>query len=193
MTFTSWLKKWKASKKPGLSRETFQASIQTSEALVHLSDYLINEKGLDYVLFGKVSSDNLEGRFSWYRQSSGANYHISVLQIIQSEKTIRTRSLIEQGFDMSEIKDIFENVENSDCSEVDVTALSEMLNFHLENIQFHIDLNSEDRSIIYYVSGAISRSIMKKVKCEQCTELLSAGNMDKSSVVIDSADIRQEF
>ena len=110
VTFTSWLKKWKASKKTGLSRETFQASIQTSEALVHLSDYLINEKGLDYVLFGKVSSDNLEGRFSWYRQSSGANYHISVLQIIQSEKTIRTRSLIEQGFDMSEIKNIFENV-----------------------------------------------------------------------------------
>ena len=34
---------------------------------------------------------------------------------------------------------------------------------------------------------------MKKVKCEQCTELLSAGNMDKSSVIIDSADTRQEF
>ena len=42
--FTSWPKKWRASKKPGLSSETFQSSIQTSEVLVNLPDYLINEK-----------------------------------------------------------------------------------------------------------------------------------------------------
>ena len=59
-----------------------------------------------------------------------------------------------------------------------MTALSEMLNFRLENIQFHIELNPEDQSIIYYVAGAISRSIIKKGKCEQCTEFLSAGNME---------------
>ena len=54
-----------------------------------------------------------------------------------------------------------------------------LLNFRLENIQFHIDLSSEDQSIIYYVAAAISRSIIKKRKCEQCTELLSAGNLEK--------------
>ena len=191
--FTSWLKKWRASKKPGLSSETFQSSIQTSEVLVNLPDYLINEKGLEYVLLGNIQSDPLERRFSWYRQSSGANYHISVLQIIQSEKIIRTRSLIEQGFDMSQIKDIFENVENFDSLESHANALSEMLNFRLENIQFHIDVNSEDQSIIYYVAGAISRSIIKKIKCEKCTELLSGGKMEEHSVAFELADMRQEF
>ena len=191
--FTSWLKKWRASKRPGVSSETFQSSIQTSEVLVNLPDYLINEKGLEYVLLGNIQSVPLERRFSWYRQSSGANYHISVLQIIQSEKIIRTRSLIEQGFDMSQIKDIFENVENFDSLESHANAFSEMLHFRLENIQFHIDVNSEDQPIIYYVAGAISRSIIKKIKCEKCTELLSGGKMEEHSVAFELADMRQEF
>ena len=94
---------------------------------------------------------------------------------------------------MSQIKDIFENVENFDSLESHANALSEMLNFRLENIQFHIDVNSEDQSIIYYVAGAISRSIIKKIKCEKCTELLSGGKMEEHSVAFELADMRQEF
>ena len=61
--FTTWLKKWEASNKPGLSKETFTASIQTTEALVHLSAYLLYEKGLDFILLDNVQSDALGRRF----------------------------------------------------------------------------------------------------------------------------------
>ena len=105
---------WKSSGEVGLSNQTFQAAIQTTKVLTDLSTYLLDVKGLDYVLLGHISSNYIEGRFSWYRQSSGANYNISVLQILQSEKTIRIQSLIDSGFQMSDLKDIFATTEGND-------------------------------------------------------------------------------
>ena len=93
-----------------LDSGTFQAPIQTTQVLIDLSNYLINGKGLNYVLLGHISAYYLEGRFGWYRQSSRANYNISVLQILQAEKTIRIRSLINHGFKMPDLQDIFVNI-----------------------------------------------------------------------------------
>ena len=41
-----------------------------------------------------------------------ANYHVSLLQVLQSEQVIRTRSLINQSFKMSEVTEIFSSVSN---------------------------------------------------------------------------------
>lgn len=41
---------------------------------------------MEYVLPGKFQSDEIEKRFSMYRQMSGGNYNVSVAQIIDSEK-----------------------------------------------------------------------------------------------------------
>ena len=90
LTLFSWLEKWEMSKKPGLSKQTFAAALQTTKVLIHLQSYLLDDKCFDFLLLGNVQSDSLEGRFSWYRQSSGANYHVSVLQVLQSEKVIRS-------------------------------------------------------------------------------------------------------
>ncbi|MCP4492437.1 MAG: hypothetical protein GY820_34780, partial [Gammaproteobacteria bacterium] len=49
--------------------------------------------GKAYVLLGSFQSDHLESRFGWYRQLSGANYYISVKQLIESERKIRALSL----------------------------------------------------------------------------------------------------
>ena len=140
-----------------------------------------------------MQSDALERRFSWYRQSSGANYYISVLQILQSKKVIRTRSLIDQGFNMKDVQVIFDAVNNSGQTDTDESALSEHGSVRSENIQVHIETHSEDRSIIYYVAGSIARAILKKTKCEMCTELLSAAKMEVQSINFDCIDARQEF
>ena len=62
--FTEWLKKWELSGCSGLSRQTFTAAKQTSEAFIHLSNYLLDKKGLDYVLLGHVLADYIEERCS---------------------------------------------------------------------------------------------------------------------------------
>ena len=59
----------------GLSKQTFQAAIQTTQVLIDLSNYLIDENGLDYVLRGHISAYCLEGRFGWYY------YYISNISI----------------------------------------------------------------------------------------------------------------
>ena len=73
----------------------------------HLVDYLLDIKELDYVLLGFILSDYLEPRFGWYRQLCGANYFNSVLQLLQAEKSIRIRSLLDMNFNIDSIKEIF--------------------------------------------------------------------------------------
>ena len=85
-------------------------------------------------------------------------------------KVIRTRSLINQGFKMSEVMEIFSTVSSSAKTESDADLLSERLNFQIENIQFHMEIQREDESIIYYVAGANSCAISKRTKCEKCRE-----------------------
>ena len=128
--FGKWLDRLKASGNIGLSTQTFKAAILTTQMLIDLCNYLLDVKGLDYILLGHTSSDYLESRFGWYRQSSGANYYISVLQILQSEKSIRIKSLIESGFQMSDLKNIFAATDNSTMSDSltdELTALSQLI------------------------------------------------------------------
>ena len=86
--------------------------------------------------------------------------------MLQSEKVIRTRSLVNQGYKMSEVKEILSSVSDSAKTESDADLRSERLNFQIENNQFHIEIQRKDQSMIYYVAGAILRAILKRTKCE---------------------------
>ena len=191
--FSLWLDKWISSGQAGLSKQTFAAASQTTKVLIDLPNYLLDEKNLDFILLGFLQSDALEGRFGWYRQSSGANYHISVLQVVQSEKVIRTRSLIDQGFNMSEVKEIFSSTTTGETIKSEADFLTDNLNIQMENIQFHKEIQQEEQSIIYYVAGAIVRIVLKKTKCEKCREFLCAGNMPLNSEHIQDNEVRKEF
>ena len=65
-----------------------------------------------------------ENRFGWSRQLNGGNYFNSVLQFLQSEKTIRIRSLVKMGFTISDVKEIF------DCA---VTAAQNEISFEVDH------------------------------------------------------------
>jgi len=58
--------------------------------MVSLCEYLlttpVGSQQMKYVLLVKFQTDNLEFRFGQYRQMSGANYNVSVTQVIESEK-----------------------------------------------------------------------------------------------------------
>ena len=58
---------------------------------------------------------------------------------------------------MSEVKEKFSSVSNSAKTESDADLLSERLNFQIENIRFHLEIQRGDQSMSYYVAGAISR------------------------------------
>lgn len=92
-----WLDYWKSLKHDAghLTNETHNALRHTSLALVQVSRYCIEELGFKYVLLGKFQSDCLEDRFGRYRQLSGAQYHISIRQIYESEHKLRLQKVLE--------------------------------------------------------------------------------------------------
>ena len=94
---------------------------------------------------------------------------------------------------MKDVQDIFDADNDSGQTDTDASALSDHVSVRLENIQVHIEIHSEDQSLIYDAAGSISRAILKKTKCEMCTELLSAGKMEVQSINFDCIDARQEF
>ena len=59
-----------------------------------MSKYLLENCGFNYVLLGKIQSDMIERRFSRIHQLSGANYYISMRQLQESDKKIRSISLL---------------------------------------------------------------------------------------------------
>ena len=96
LKFAVWLEKWRNTAKytEKLSTETFYSLIFTSRSIVSLIRYLLKNLKLSYILTSKFQTDCLEARIGLYRQASGANYHISMKQIIEAEKKIRTRNFI---------------------------------------------------------------------------------------------------
>ena len=64
------------------------------QSITGLSKYLMNECGFKYVLLGHTHSDTIEGRFCHFRQLSGANYFISMRQLYESDRKLRTLSLL---------------------------------------------------------------------------------------------------
>ncbi len=184
--FVEWLEKWKKNGTHGLSNPTFKAAIRSCRATIALVHYLFDRyENLDYILLGNISSDFLEGRFGWWRQMCGGNYYNSVVQFLQAEKTIRIRSLVSMGYDMSQIKEIFQpsNKDRDDQQKEEIKCfVNELDGFKLTND--HV-LKDNEKSILYYIAGYIAKCLAKE-KCEDCNELFTPGNVP-IKVVFDSS------
>ena len=96
--FCQWLEKWKSltqNQRCGrLSEETFFSLHQTTYAMIDVLKTLLSN-GANFILTSKFQTDQLEYRFSQYRQMSGGNYHVSVQQILESERKIKLKSVLE--------------------------------------------------------------------------------------------------
>ena len=80
--------------------------------------------------------------------------------------TIRIRSLIDYGFKVSDLQDIFVNINrgsNAD-SEVVCTLLEHFQGYHFTA---SLDIPNDGQAVIYYVACAIVRSIIKKLSSEK--------------------------
>ena len=162
-------KKWNSSGCRGLTNETFLACIQTIEAMLAMTEYMLAKNKLTYILTGKFSSDPIEGRFGWYRQANGGNFFMSLKQLLQVEKKIRCISLLQQhalqGASKLVLLDDLPMKEDEDASE-GCLWLQEYL------AEVILDQDDSDISVVFFVSGYIARSISRRRKCDGCKELL---------------------
>ena len=169
---------------PGLTKETSLALCQTCKAIAGLSKYLLNFCQFNYVLLGKIQSDTIEGRFGHIRQSSGANYFVSMRQMYESDRKLRAFSLLKYSkISLKEIDNAAKaTAPNQVASDVILRADSIAADLHLNRCP-----DENDAAVIFYVSGYCSRSLAKANKCDSCKETTVASveiqvidNMDTS-------------
>ncbi len=175
--FGRWLEHWKSNSraknvKTCLTEETFLATIQTTKATVEIAKYLLGKEEFQFVLLGSLQSDPIERRFGWYRQLSGANYFVSVKQILEAEKSIRLQSLLKHsGMTLTEAKEVFDDadVEKEKQIQEESMKLSSLVEHDCVNFK---NVENDDANIVYYVAGCYARSLCKQERCTDCVKIL---------------------
>lgn len=162
-----WLDHWQSLKHDAgqLTRETHMALRHTSHALVEVSTYCIEELRFKYVLLGKFQTDSLEDRFGRYRQLSGAQYHVSIRQIYESEQKLRLQKLL----DLPNLDTIAPCIPTTDLKflvkQFDVAVMDD-------------DVKEKEKMLpaITYVAGYCAYAAVRKLACSSCQENLTVEN-----------------
>ena len=172
--FDLWLQVWDDIKtgKGNLTRETYTALKHATQAMLAITDYCISDLKMDYILPGKFQTDNLEARFSKYRQMSGGNYNISVSQIFESEKKLRMISLLKQELPLNGKPVRLAQFDESKWDEMNHNG-QEKLTINLNIVKRDFDDCETILPIIVYLAGYCCYTVDKKVKCQLCKELTS--------------------
>ena len=88
----SWLQLWSdrcgGGKTGCLNKPTLRALMHTSKPMCNIIRYTLTKLEFEYFLPGKVQTDNLEIWFGLYCQLCGANYNVSVAQVLEAEKKL---------------------------------------------------------------------------------------------------------
>src|SRR6218665_1472547 len=124
-------------------------------------------------------------------QLSGANYYISMRQDLESDRKIRTVSLLKYSkVSLSDIDTAIQCVASAPQSGANLLA---------EAIADSLTLNYEPPCIKrcqhhLYISGAIARSIVRATKCNFCKEsLISEENQEHAEIEDSSKREAAEF
>ena len=132
----------------GLTSDTANAFHQTLHAIVYIIKELLDQ-GYKYVLSGKIQSDRLEAEFGIYRGSSGGDYFITCEQVISS-------------LSMQRLK-LYNTLEIQKSNDIDRPCCLDDLECNDEDIELvdccfsdASDLNEEERSTLYYISGYVA-------------------------------------
>ena len=175
-----FLDRWEEARTPGLTKETFLALRQTCRALADCATYMLEELGFSFVLLGKLQSDPIESRFGWFRQLSGANYFISVKQVLDSERKIKAVSLLKYSkFSLADIDEAVQQQEmpvdspNETCDCEDSTA-----DYVADCLTLNHSPTASDANVIYYVAGYMARSIVRQNKCDDCLEITTDKHLE---------------
>lgn len=179
-----WLQVWKASVPvaQAVSAQTFQAWINTTRAFLALIPYLFQNYRIDYILLSKFQNDVLEGRFSHYRQLSGANYYIGYVQLLESERKIRiknTLTLTKNNTTIS-LKNLLCSLETKsnilNCTDVEIDVFSPIFQ---EIEEFSLQLIPDDAlPIITYIAGYAVKKELRLQKCDTCSSWLQLEGKD---------------
>lgn len=178
---------WQVSKRTGLTTQTFIACRQTLTGLADATEYLIERKRFSYVMLGKFQSDCIEGRFGRYRMLGGANFYVSVTQVLQGEQKLRVLGLLKDKVNFkSLLTDMDDNISTNVSTSTAIGDVLALVDLDMES------LDVSDKNVIYFVAGYIGRSISRQRKCDDCKSLLVLKNSrDDHDIDVDKEELLQ--
>jgi len=131
------------------------------------------------VLTGKFQTDCLEFRFSQYRQLSGANYHVSVQEIKESEKKLKIISMLHvlsASCGKISIQDFLLKTD-----EVTYTGdVTDVITQFLPALELSDDseLSQSETQPLVFVAGYVGQKVVSKLSCDLCkNEVISENDM----------------
>ena len=88
---------------------------------------------------------------------------------------ITVDDVIDVGFTISEIKDIFQT--SNTVKDSDMKSSTTTLSSAVSTLAFNsVTLPESDESILFYTAGYIARKLVKQTKCASCKEMLFCKN-----------------
>ena len=152
-------------------------------ALANLSTYLVEKCNFSSAFPGVFVNDWIERRFGRYRQFHGGNYYVSVRQVFEAEKKIKVSTLLKyHDFKLKDMQVL-------DDTEKEEQEAQNLLSFPVSTLPDISCFCSEDRNIILYVSGYVSFSLSKSLKCSDCKNHI---NEEKILEIICDSDVFNE-
>lgn len=191
--FLEWLDQWKKCNLDSgmLSEETHTALYQTTYAMIELVRYCAENFDLKYILTGKFQTDSLENRFGQYRQLAGAQYNITLTQLLEVEKKLRVQSILPlnlvsntQGKISVEL-----NLDQEEEKPLDLSLPKNHIVLLLK--KFNITFEDEDyasiigiEEILAYIAGYCIHSCINRIKCDMCLQKLTSPKETTSGSLI---------
>jgi hypothetical protein len=180
--FLKWLELWnnlevqgepKKSRNGKLTLQTQLSLTHSLKSIIALCRYLIDDLQFQYILLFKFQTDALEDRFGKYRQMSGGNYHISVMQVLESERKLKMLSVLKlkssnKGeFSLKEFLDSCEQESSQDENEL-VEKFEDALIIAEDEA-----ISQDEAEVLVYIAGYIAHRTNMTLKCIQCKSLIS--------------------
>ena len=178
--FADWIAHWTNQRLPNsqkftLTAQTSAALIRTMRCQAALIEDLLRDD-YDFVLTARFQSDPLERRFGQYRQMSGGRFLVSAKNVEQSEKILKIKALIDEGFDFTP------EFKSADYSHDEVELFLTAVEHRISCVD-SLSLSPESREVSDHVAGYIVAKVEEK--CGTCCmeELEKKGNSSSKAYI----------
>ncbi|GBM01384.1 hypothetical protein AVEN_236207-1 [Araneus ventricosus] len=175
--FLNWLEDWKnmGCKTGMLTKETHSALYMTTFALKEITKYCEEEFNMKYILPGKFQTDNLEARFGLYRQMAGAQYHVSLRQVFESENKLRMHSILKICLQSTKFGnlELFQEAVTDNWEELDNFISEKLPTFPVLLSEDDFKKTEDFLPVLVYLGGYCVHTVLKKLKCNICRTLLT--------------------
>jgi hypothetical protein len=192
--FSAWLDAWdkvkisvpegtvpkrKEARLGKLTNDTHLAIKHTTDALVAVATYCLtrfSSLGIKYVLLGLFQDDSIERRFGRYRTMNGASYHITVDQILQTERKLKVISLLkfklkeENTMSIDKLRE-FSSDETFHFSD---KVLDQFQTAYEESLL--LEVNEDTIKVLVSIAGYCAKKLRDKNKCDHCFSIVSTNN-----------------